>query len=231
MRTFQKYTVLTAVAVSSILLATTAVQAADVIFAFEANSAQSANDKLIFDFDDVALTLSAVADATVDLTVNGLTFNDADFDFAATKDGGTTLLTIAGRSYSATVFDGSFSFLEAGSGDAILTATFQDAVLFARDGAYNAGFFQSDDGADLVQFVYGPAMDSLAGLQQPPEGFSFALGDASPAFGTGADNELNSFDAAASFVAQANVIPEPNAFVLTLGSVLGSLMLWRRRRS
>gem|GEM_PF-5584283 len=228
MFTSKKLTALTAV-ISSVLLTATVVQASDVLFAFEANSAQSPAGKQIFEFDDGALTLSAVSDATVRLTVNSDLFSDAAFEFNATQVGSTELLTIAGRSYSATAFDGSFRFLQQMSGFVILSATFQEAVLFARTGANNAGFFQSDGGADLVQFVYGPALGALAGQEAPPEGFSFALGDVSPAFSTSVAGQLESFTAAASFVGQSAVIPEPSTFVLTFGSILGSMLLWRRR--
>jgi hypothetical protein len=200
------------------MLVTAATSVEAVTFGYEVNSVQSSNADQIFTFDPISLQLSVAQDATVDLTVDGATFNDAAFDFTATKDGLTTITTIAGRPHSVTVFDGGYSFFENGTGDLILGVTFADAVFVARNTGFDAGLFQSDDGADLVQFVYGPAMDALAGQQAPPEGFSFAIGNADPVFGTDIADQLEGFTANSSFVAHGGVIPEPGTmFLVTLG--------------
>ena len=220
-------TALAAVSVAGLLLAAQAVQAQEVDFGYEVNSSKSSTGKRIFQYDAVSMTLSVTDNATVDLTVNDTEFNDASFDFSATA-GSTVESTVGTQTILETPFSGTFSFFEAGSGDLILQVTFQDATLSAREGARNGALFQSDDDADKVQMIIGPAIGGLDSL--PPEGFSFAFGSANPRFNNnGEGSQLASFSAKSSFLADTSLIPEPSGFVLTAFGMLGFAALRRRR--
>jgi hypothetical protein len=210
------------------MLAAQPVQAQEIDFGYEVNSTASSTGKRIFSYDATTMTLTVTDNATVDLTVNDQEFDNASFDFSATTLGGTVATVIGAQTVLDTAFTGVFSFFEAGSGDLILQVTFQDAILSARDGGRNGALFQSDDDADKVQMVIGSALGSLGSV--PPEGFSFALGSASPRFNNDAEgDELGSFTAKSSFLADTSVIPEPSGFVLTAFGMLGFAALRRRR--
>jgi len=213
-------------AAAGTLLATQAVQAQDALtYGFEVNSIKSSTGKRIFNYDAVSMTLSVTQNATVDLTINDLVFDDADFDFSA-KAGLTTTTVVGTQTLLLTPFTGTFSFFEKGTGTLILQATFQDAILSTRENSRNGALFQSDDGIDTVQFTIGPA---LGGTSASPEGFSFALGGANPKFTSSSEgHQLNSFSAKASFEADSDVIPEPSALILTAFGMLGFAALRRR---
>jgi hypothetical protein len=217
-----------AVLAAAAMLAVQPVSAQEIDFGYEVNSTQSSTGKRIFSYDAVSMTLSVTDNATVDLTVNDTEFDNASFDFTATAVGSTIATVVGAQTILDTPFSGTFSFFEAGSGDLILQVTFQDAILSARDGGRNGALFQSDDDADKVQMVVGPAIGGPGSA--PPQGFSFALGSASPRFNNDAANDgLGSFTAKSSFLADTALIPEPSGFVLTAFGMLGFAALRRRK--
>jgi hypothetical protein len=226
----KKLSALAAVALASMLLVGQTVTAQDLDFGFEVNSVESSTGKRIFTYDVATFTLGVTANSTVDLTVNGLTFFNADFDFSATTTAGSTeQQTVGTQNFLLTPFDGEFSFFEAGSGDLLLRVVFNDAILSVRDGARNGALFQSDDGITLMEL--GADVSGLAST--PPRGFSFALGSANPTFNDGnteGDGDLQSFTAKSSFLADTSVIPEPSGFILTAFGMLGFAALRRRQK-
>ena len=212
--------------VATALFAVGSAQAVDAIAGFQVNSAQSSSGVFIFHFDGT--TLSAVDNATVDLTVDGSTFTAAQFDLSATKLGSTAISTINGKDYSNTQFDGTFSFSTSG-GQLILSAAFDKALLVAPVGGFSGALFQStEDSVSDVVFTEGPALTSLIPGFQAPEDFSFAL-SSKKALGVDAEQQLKSFDAKGSFVGQTNVVPEPTSWMLVGMGLCGAVAVCRRR--
>ena len=211
------------------LLAVGTAQAVDAVAGFQVNSLQSSSGKFVFQFD--GLTLSTVANSTVDLTVDNTLFSGAEFAMSATKDGSTGVSVISGRNYSNTEFDGTFSFKTSG-GQLILSATFNNALLTARTGAHSGALFDSTDSANTdVTFAAGPALGAAYPGFDAPSDFSFALSSLNPfnVSGAAGAQQLSAFAAKGSFVAQADIIPEPSGWLMVGMGMCGVVAVCRRR--
>jgi len=196
---------------------------------------------------------------TDDLTDDTLSAGVAHVDFTLKHSGGTEQYlgaafefdsvldsALSGSLASTTIyqllFDGSFSFKEAGTDDLILSATFDDTRMLLLEFA----------GSGIVGFASGLASDGVANFSLGPaapaglavvgdEAFQFTMSNLKSETGglvhissvPAPDNfQLENFTFSNSFSGSMALIPEPATIGLAVSGLLGLMVVgWRRSRA